>query len=512
MNWTDNVRLSGYIFSTNNSGKWQNDSFKFFEFNDSSDIFADSFESGDFSAWTGTYTDGSSTITVDPTEKYHGINSTRVILVAQSDYAFANKTFSQIYNTLYAHECVKFIEFPHANGRMINTLYVGQTDTILMEVGVVNDSGTIKWQIGYWHNTGRYESILSSPLPSLNTWYCIEAKVVRDGTNGEYRLYIDGTEEWSVTGINNDGFGTGNSQIRIGGGGELGGTTWAGIGEVYIDDVIVDDEYVGVSNSAWSNVTKLLNATNGAVVRWRVYANDTSNNWNASQIFSLTTTDVTPPLLTVLSPVNTTYGTSWFWANVSLNEAGSAAWYSLDGLANQSLTQLNSTYFYANVTSAQGSHYIAFYANDTSGNENASATIHFTLNITSFTTLALSATTAWWNDSVTATGKAQSTDGSVIPDATVNLTVADRSCSNTTDANGEWICAFNAPLELGDHTVAVTITKGGTVITNSTTLTVKLIYGTEPVGATERIVHKVPVMIQEPTGRIRKVWISVMVW
>ena len=42
--------------------------------------------------------------------------------------------------------------------------------------------------------------------------------------------------------------------------------------------------------ACWSNVTKVINSTVGATIKWRVYANDTSNNWNVSEIFSYITT------------------------------------------------------------------------------------------------------------------------------------------------------------------------------------------------------------------------------
>jgi hypothetical protein len=46
----------------------------------------------------------------------------------------------------------------------------------------------------------------------------------------------------------------------------------------------------GNPTSAWSNVTKVINSTVGCTIRWKVYANDTSNNWNASQEYSYITT------------------------------------------------------------------------------------------------------------------------------------------------------------------------------------------------------------------------------
>ncbi|MCK4634745.1 MAG: BNR-4 repeat-containing protein, partial [Candidatus Aenigmarchaeota archaeon] len=48
----------------------------------------------------------------------------------------------------------------------------------------------------------------------------------------------------------------------------------------------------------WSNVTKVVNSTLGATIAWKVYANDTSDNWNVSENYSFTTIDGTPPVIT----------------------------------------------------------------------------------------------------------------------------------------------------------------------------------------------------------------------
>jgi len=59
-------------------------------------------------------------------------------------------------------------------------------------------------------------------------------------------------------------------------------------------------------DSDWSNFTYNINSTLGCTMRWRVYANDTSDNWNASEIFSYETTEVTAPTL-VSTSVSSTY-------------------------------------------------------------------------------------------------------------------------------------------------------------------------------------------------------------
>jgi len=63
-----------------------------------------------------------------------------------------------------------------------------------------------------------------------------------------------------------------------------------------ISDVFVSDESSPDETQAWSNVIKVINSTVGASIRWKVYANDRSGNWKASEEFSfITTPDRTPP-------------------------------------------------------------------------------------------------------------------------------------------------------------------------------------------------------------------------
>ncbi|MEM7825374.1 MAG: hypothetical protein QW412_00760 [Candidatus Aenigmatarchaeota archaeon] len=50
--------------------------------------------------------------------------------------------------------------------------------------------------------------------------------------------------------------------------------------------------FEGLPTKAWSNITKKVNSTVGSLIRWRVYANDTNNYWNASEIFSYITSNL----------------------------------------------------------------------------------------------------------------------------------------------------------------------------------------------------------------------------
>jgi PGF-pre-PGF domain-containing protein len=52
----------------------------------------------------------------------------------------------------------------------------------------------------------------------------------------------------------------------------------------------INDTWTAFSTTpSWANLTKTLNETEGTVIGYRWYANDTSNNWNQTAIYSLTT-------------------------------------------------------------------------------------------------------------------------------------------------------------------------------------------------------------------------------
>jgi len=61
--------------------------------------------------------------------------------------------------------------------------------------------------------------------------------------------------------------------------------------------ILINDSWTAFSsNPDWSNVTKTINSTAGATIRWCVHANDTSDNWNSTSCitpFSYTTTFLT---------------------------------------------------------------------------------------------------------------------------------------------------------------------------------------------------------------------------
>jgi hypothetical protein len=152
-----------------------------------STVFSDGFESGDFSAWTGT--NGSPTVVTSPV--HHG---TRAMQADTSSVEQAYKTLPG-YSTLYERCYVYFTNLP-TNGNLISILELlslsgSQVDVVL---GVKNWSGTLKWGLT-WCNAVTDETIYfaTTPNPTTGVWYCIELKVTCSATAYDWQFWVDGT-------------------------------------------------------------------------------------------------------------------------------------------------------------------------------------------------------------------------------------------------------------------------------------------------------------------------------
>jgi hypothetical protein len=115
-----------------------------------------------------------------------------------------------------------------------------------------------------------------------------------------------------------------------------------------------------------------------------VYCNDSSGNMAAETVsftVNLAAGDVTPPVIIIDSPSNSTYTTDWVWGNVSLDEDGDWCGYSLNGAGNVSMSNDTSTHFYKNVSGlANQFHEFWVYCNDSNGNT-GSKSVNFTVDV-----------------------------------------------------------------------------------------------------------------------------------
>jgi len=87
--------------------------------------------------------------------------------------------------------------------------------------------------------------------------------------------------------------------------------------------------------------------------------------------------DIKPPIISIISPINTTYDSEDVVLLVTLDEETSWIAYNIDSLRNISSTG-NTTV----QNLSDGSHFLTVYANDTNGNMGCSQKIHFTIDTT----------------------------------------------------------------------------------------------------------------------------------
>jgi len=91
--------------------------------------------------------------------------------------------------------------------------------------------------------------------------------------------------------------------------------------------------------------------------------------------YATVTVDETPPVISVLSPQNTTYPTSDILLNFTVNEATDWIGYSLNNQMNVTIPG-NTT-----IPVPEGRHNLVVYANDTAGNMGASDTVWFSADV-----------------------------------------------------------------------------------------------------------------------------------
>ncbi|MCL4429555.1 MAG: glycoside hydrolase [Chloroflexi bacterium] len=105
-------------------------------------------------------------------------------------------------------------------------------------VDIVNPNGTVQWRLNYY-NSG-WQSVFAGPI-SLNTWYCVEVKLVLGSGTGETRLYVNGAELVTKTALANTAPGSSVRYFSLGVDDELGNNTLS----AFFDSVALAQGYIG---------------------------------------------------------------------------------------------------------------------------------------------------------------------------------------------------------------------------------------------------------------------------
>lgn len=204
-------------------------------------IFEDDFESNDFSAWTDTATSTGETASVVTTDPHCGTYHADFDCDGSSggETAYVYKTISSA-ATIYARGYFKIkTSLPQENGEYTLMQLVGTG--WIAELKLRDVVGTKKWRLSYHsgasHLTSDYEP---TPAIALDTYYCLELYTYVHATEGAYKVYIDGVERISVSGLDTDEHG---DMDRV----SVGETysRFADIHGVFADCVVVDSSYIG---------------------------------------------------------------------------------------------------------------------------------------------------------------------------------------------------------------------------------------------------------------------------
>ncbi len=235
-------------------------------------MFSDGFESGSFSAWTGTSHSAGGTSAVVSTVSNSGNYSAMFTTTGSTGYGtsfvYENITSSP---ELYA---LSYFDVTQ-NGITANTGYLyliifkaGSNN--LAYAGLKMTGGVVYWSLLIRSGTGYTSSAYSAAPPSLNTWYSVELHWKNDPVSGYAELYVNGQLVCSITGKNTSAFGNADS-VRLGIAEYYNCTNSV----VYCDDAAISNIYIGpLSPSAQSQISMspLTNVTSDAAQTITTYA------------------------------------------------------------------------------------------------------------------------------------------------------------------------------------------------------------------------------------------------
>jgi len=165
----------------------------------------------------------------------------------------------------------------------------------------ITDNVALSGYIFSTNNTGTFKNYTWTALASGGTAYNITTLNSTAGTRVNATFYAnDSSNNWAVyrsslttTDATPPTYSLNSTNSTLAGTAVKHSLKWAdniGLsGYIFSFDnstgTFVNDSWTSASfsgTSSWSNVTKKINSTTGSSIRWCVYANDTSNNWNGS--------------------------------------------------------------------------------------------------------------------------------------------------------------------------------------------------------------------------------------
>jgi hypothetical protein len=267
--WTNNENMSGYIFGTNNTGTWRNETwtawnppqtpawsnvtktlnstvglvigYRFYANNTNNNwsdtgiriitltdgnpyIFGDGFESGDFRRWDGT----NGVVGVVQSPVYNGSFAAKA-----TGFGFCGKDLGAGgYSDLYERVYVRFSSLPNLNsGATFSEIYdTGWGSRVAASIW--RDANGIYWIL---HCPSGNKVVKATIV--TDTWYCIEIQRKTGDGNGVVKLWVDGSLTASST----------TETLLNNGQNVNAGVLWTDTSGfiAYFDSAVVNSSYIG---------------------------------------------------------------------------------------------------------------------------------------------------------------------------------------------------------------------------------------------------------------------------
>lgn len=204
-------------------------------------VFEDGFESGDFNAWSSTYSSTGEATTVKSEAGYNSVYGASFTTSGNGgyEYAQARKTIAGM-SQLYARAYVKVVTngIADSGDKLYFITFRAGSDNVL-SAGWRQSGSVLRWHLLIRDGTG-YSGAYSDSAPSPDQWYCIEAYWLKDGANGKGTLWVNEAQVINVLGKDTNNYGD-VKQVRFGNSEAYNVAST----EVFGDNFVVADEYIG---------------------------------------------------------------------------------------------------------------------------------------------------------------------------------------------------------------------------------------------------------------------------
>lgn len=154
-------------------------------------LFSDGFESGDFSAWTGTNVGSGQLLEVQSSVVHHGSYAMHAKVTTDSRNAYCYKSFTSSANPIFARAYVRFPVFPSKFFRFL--VFKNASGSTVWALAINPSGGSYYVNIERYF-PGYYTASLTSFTPSVDTWYCFEVEFYKAASGGYYKVYVDGVD------------------------------------------------------------------------------------------------------------------------------------------------------------------------------------------------------------------------------------------------------------------------------------------------------------------------------